>query len=138
MGARPQIGYLVPQFPGQTHSFFWREILALEAAGVEVALYSTRPPPPGIVAHDWSAAAAARTEYLVRRDPVPALRALRALPWGALMRAERGFARDLALSLGAAHALARSAARRGLSHVHVHSCGRAALVAALAQRRPTA
>ncbi|MBO6884181.1 MAG: hypothetical protein JJ869_11460 [Marivita sp.] len=32
--------YLVPQFPGQTHIFFWREIAALEAQGVTPVLYS--------------------------------------------------------------------------------------------------
>ena len=28
-----RIGYIVPQCPGQTHIFFWREIRALEAMG---------------------------------------------------------------------------------------------------------
>ncbi len=129
-----RIGYLVPQFPGQTHAFFWREICALERAGVEVMLYSTRRPPPGIVAHEWSAQAADRTEYLARGNPILALRALPSLPWAELARAEGGLLRDFALSLGAARTLADSVRRLGVQHVHVHSCGRAALIAALAQR----
>ena len=36
-----QIGYLVPEFPGQTHNFFWREIQALRNMGIVVNLVST-------------------------------------------------------------------------------------------------
>lgn len=133
-GARPRIGYMVPQFPGQTHAFFWREIRALEARGVEVALLSTRPPPPGLVAHAWSGEAAARTAFLASRSPLAALRALPALPWGELRGLEPGALRDLALALPAARGLVEEARRQGVRHVHVHSCGRAALVAALARR----
>ncbi len=134
MAAKPKLGYLVPQFPGQTHAFFWREVSALEAMGVEVQLLSTRPPPPGIVAHAWSEEARRRTEYLASRSPVDALRALPALRWGELRGAERGLLRDLLLALPAARALVAAAGRHGVGHVHVHSCGRAALIAALADR----
>lgn len=41
-----RLGYLVPQFPGQTHMFFWREIRALEKLGMSLTKPSTRPPPP--------------------------------------------------------------------------------------------
>ena len=33
------LGYLVPEFPGQTHAFFWREIGAIEEAGTPIRLY---------------------------------------------------------------------------------------------------
>jgi colanic acid/amylovoran biosynthesis glycosyltransferase len=134
MGQGRRIGYMVPQFPGQTHAFFWREIRAMEAMGVEVVLYSTRPPPPGLVSHDWSGEAAARTTYLRSRSARDGLRALPALPWGELRGAERGLVRDLAVALPAAARLREEAGRAGVGHVHVHSCGRAALVAALAAR----
>jgi glycosyltransferase involved in cell wall biosynthesis len=134
MAAKPSLGYMVPQFPGQTHAFFWREVRALEAMGVEVHLFSTRPPPPGIVAHAWSEEARARTDYLASRNPLDGLRALPALPWRELRGAEPGFLRDLLPALPAARALAAAAGRRGVRHVHVHSCGRAALIAALAHR----
>ena len=133
MAIRPRIGYLVPCFPGPTHPAFWREIRALEAQGVEVVIYSVRPPPPGHLVHPWSAEAADRTEYLAR-GPVAGLRALPALPWGELKGAERGFGGELAHSLGPACALAESAARHSLRHVHVHSTGRVAMIAALSER----
>ncbi|WP_134726751.1 exopolysaccharide biosynthesis GT4 family glycosyltransferase EpsE [Paracoccus luteus] len=133
-----RLGYLIPQFPGQTHIFFWREMKALEARGVAVELLSTRPPPPGLVAHEWSDEAMARTTYLGRADPLAALDALRRLPLGDLARARRGeprsMMRDLLLALPAARRLVRVARLKGIDHVHAHSCGRAALIAALAFR----
>lgn len=131
---RPKLGYLVPQFPGQTHIFFWREIAELERRGVEVVLYSTRRPPRGLIAHDWSAEAMARTSYLGSADPIALLRALPALPREALLSGERGLLRDLLLAAPAAVRLLGDARARGVAHVHVHSCGRSALIAALARR----
>jgi len=63
-GVALRIGYLVPEFPGQTHAFFWREIRALEGLGIHADLVSTRRPDPGIVCHEWSREAMARTTYL--------------------------------------------------------------------------
>ena len=79
MSHKLRIGYVVPQFPGQTHIFFWREVRALEAMGHQVHLISTRMPPSGLIAHDWSDDAIARTTYLGDRRPLPALRALGSL-----------------------------------------------------------
>lgn len=133
-----RIGYLVPQFPGQTHIFFWREVQALEAMGHEVHLLSTRVPPSGLIAHSWSKDAIARTTYLGEIRPLAAATALARLLPGRLardlLREGPGFARDTALTLSAAEALRAYARRHGLDHVHVHSCARAALVANLAQR----
>ncbi len=135
--AKPiRLGYIVPQFPGQTHIFFWREILELEAMGHHVRLFSTRPPPPGLISHSWSAQAMERTEYLGRLNPVQALGALSHLPWRQL-RAQpepRAFWRDVMLTAAAARQLIASARRHSLTHIHAHSCGRAALIAALARR----
>jgi len=137
MTAPRQIGYLVPQFPGQTHIFFWREINELSARGVEPVLMSTRPPPPGLIAHNWSDEAARRTEYLGRLSLPDAARAAVALPWPRIIRAAKGepraFWKDIALSAAAAVRLTRLCRARGIDHVHVHSCGRAALIAALAR-----
>lgn len=130
-----RLGYLVPQFPGQTHIFFWREIAELEKRGVHVDILSTRPPPPGLVAHDWSGEAVARTTYLGRLNLLNALRALPRLPLSRLRRhAEpRAFWRDVMLAAPAARTLNAHARQHGLTHIHVHSCGRAALIAALAR-----
>lgn len=132
------LGYLIPQFPGQTHIFFWREILALERMGINVALFSTRPPPPGLISHSWSEEAIARTEYLGQIKPVEAAKtALGISPTlyaRDVLREGKALAKDLAISAAAAHRLRDICRDRGVSHVHVHSCGRAALVAMLANR----
>ncbi|WP_093117388.1 exopolysaccharide biosynthesis GT4 family glycosyltransferase EpsE [Salinihabitans flavidus] len=132
------LGYLIPQFPGQTHIFFWREIAALEARGVDVRIFSTRKPPPRLISHGWSEEAIARTEYLGAIKPLKALQTfltLRPADWWADLRREgRGLARDLAMSAAAAQQLRQSCAAQGITHLHVHSCGRAALIAALARR----
>ncbi|WP_425039935.1 exopolysaccharide biosynthesis GT4 family glycosyltransferase EpsE [Primorskyibacter sp. S187A] len=132
-----RIGYLVPQFPGQTHIFFWREIAELEAKGVTPVLFSTRPPPPGLIAHDWTQDAIARTTYLGQMSVMDTLRALPHLPWADIhaeaRRDGRAVWKDAVICAGAAYALKRTCAAQGIEHVHVHSCARAALVAAFAQ-----
>ena len=38
-----RIAVLIPEFPGQTHSFFWREIEALASGhGISAQIVSTR------------------------------------------------------------------------------------------------
>ena len=76
-----RIGYLVPQFPGQTHIFFWREVFALEAMGHSLSLLSTRHPPQGLIAHDWSEDAIARTTCEFFREPDPQLGFLFGTGW---------------------------------------------------------
>ncbi|MDA7423492.1 exopolysaccharide biosynthesis GT4 family glycosyltransferase EpsE [Thalassococcus lentus] len=133
-----RIGYLVPQFPGQTHIFFWREILALEAMGHDVHVLSTRKPPQGLIAHDWSNEAMARTTYLGRMNPGLALGGLaRLLPRGLplwMFKEGFSFSRDAMIATPAAEALLAHCRTHALDHIHVHSCGRAALVAALARK----
>lgn len=132
--------YLVPQFPGQTHIFFWREIAALEAQGVTPVLYSTTVPPAGLISHRWSQEAMARTTYLASRNPALLMAILPRLPWGLILKEARRlpkdeaktFLKDVIISAPAAEKLARDCKRRGITHVHAHSCGRAALIAALA------
>src|SRR6056297_1914910 len=59
-----RIGYLVPEFPGQTHIMFRREFQALAALGVEGKIISSRRPNRKLMSHSWSAEAARVTEYL--------------------------------------------------------------------------
>ncbi|MGX9356404.1 exopolysaccharide biosynthesis GT4 family glycosyltransferase EpsE [Roseobacteraceae bacterium S113] len=131
------IGYLVPQFPGQTHIFFWREIAEMDARGVRAELFSTRPPPAGLIAHDWTAEAIARTTYLGKLAPLDSLAALPRLPWGEIAREARRdgktVLKDALICAGAARALKRDCAARGIRHVHVHSCARGAMIAAFAK-----
>ena len=55
-----RIGYLIPEFPAQTHTFIWREMKELERLGAEVAIVSTRRPHE-LAPHDWVPEALART-----------------------------------------------------------------------------
>jgi glycosyltransferase involved in cell wall biosynthesis len=140
-----RIAYLVPEFPGQTHIFFWREIAALHQRGIGARLISSRHPPRTMVCHSWAAAAEAKTTYLgemnagdvlaavigfVRCGPIGWFRsvaaAISSCPFGTIPR-------NLALLLCAAR-LVEILKRENLSHIHVHSCGDLALVAALANR----
>src|SRR5262249_488104 len=62
MGLR--LGYLVPEFPGQPHAFFCREIACLRRMGETVPLLSTRNPSPLICRHDFAPDALSETHYL--------------------------------------------------------------------------
>ena len=60
-----RVGYLLPEFPGQTHAWMWREIVHLREWGVPITIFSTRPPPEQVRAkHAWAEAAAKETIYL--------------------------------------------------------------------------
>ncbi len=60
-----RIGYFVPEFPSQTHAFFWREKQSLADLGVEVDCLSTRRPPREISSHTWCKQAEGETSYLI-------------------------------------------------------------------------
>lgn len=132
-----RIGYLIPQFPGQTHAFFWREVEALRAAGHHVRLISTRRPDTPCP-HAFAAAAADETLYLTPPRPgavaAAALRGPHAAGylWGLK---ETSVPRRLkgALWAPAAAQLAALCRAERLDHLHVHSCGNAAHLAALSR-----
>ncbi len=140
-----RIGYLVPEFPGQTHAFFWRELKRLKELGVEGRLISTRPPPAGLVCHAWSQEAISATHYLtqpgatlaaqttaaVARHPLSWARCLSAIPRAEGLTA-KGRGRLAALALMGVQ-LAVLAKNEGFSHVHVHSAADAAHVAMFAR-----
>lgn len=139
-------GYLVPEFPGQTHAFFWREIEALRALGARPHIISTRKPRRDARTHAWAEAAASEAQYLFPGS----LGTLLAAAWllvstilrgraGPLFReidrasasSGRGQGRLIALAFAGAE-LAVLAARGGWRHVHVHSCADSAWVALFA------
>lgn len=111
--------------------------MAMEDAGAQVQLFSTRMPPKGLISHAWSNEAIARTTYLGKIDVVAAIKAAARLPWRQLikdMRREgRGFTKDLMICLSAAQQLVETCQADGITHVHIHSCGRAALIGTLAK-----
>ncbi|MBW7922713.1 MAG: glycosyltransferase family 4 protein [Rubellimicrobium sp.] len=136
-----RIGYLIPEFPSQTHAFFWREAMALEEDGFAVRFLTTRRPGVQTSRHAFTDEARARTAsltppgfgvmvWLAMRPGQLA----RALAYIAGLRESSIGARLAALRLvPAAAALARIARAEQLQHVHVHSFANAAHVAALAR-----
>jgi len=142
-----RIGFFIPEFPGQTHIFLWRERQALAELGVQAGLISTRPPPRAIASHSWAAGAQRETLYLTPlppRDMLGAgLEALRnpaglARGIGAALSAEtKGGAKQRLRMLGLlamGARLKRMARDQGWDHIHVHSCADSANVAMLAER----
>ncbi|MBN9280129.1 MAG: glycosyltransferase family 4 protein [Hyphomicrobium sp.] len=137
------IGYLVPEFPGQTHIMFWREIEALKSMGEKVALVSTRRPSIDCP-HDFASAAISETHYIYP----PSLPGL--LNWAAVggkgLGQSLSYLRPLqarqtserakqAVLIASAIDLTRWARQHGVRHVHGHSCADTAHVLALARRQ---
>jgi colanic acid/amylovoran biosynthesis glycosyltransferase len=152
-----KFGYLVPEFPGQTHTFFWRELTALRGFGMEPDLISTRRPNSGIMSQDWAPEAEEATTYLAPLTFKAAVGAVRVIAQGAasgrLMEIVNDLKQDMRLvakleGAGAASKralrqvgllliaaeLSHVAALRGWSHIHVHSCADSAQIALFAHQ----
>ena len=143
----PKIGYIIPEFPGQTHIWMWREIVELREWGVPIQLFSTRRPPLRDSArHDFAAAAREETIYLW---PITVPRALLAILWaaGRPLRLVRCVKLGLTLPVDRQPAwrsilplvlpaclLAREAHRLGVSRLHSHSCSNSAILCMMAKR----
>ena len=142
-----RIGFFIPEFPGQTHIFLWRERQALAELGVDADLISTRPPPRAVASHSWAAEAQGKTRYLT---PISARDT--ALLLAEMLRNPAGMVRGLSAALGAetkggakqrlrmlgllamGARLKRIGREQGWNHVHVHSCADSLNIAMLAQR----
>jgi colanic acid/amylovoran biosynthesis glycosyltransferase len=142
-----QLGYFVPEFPGQTHIFFWRELERLEALGAQVDIVSTRRPPLKISSHSWSDKAKERTIYLLGGElnlllllkllgcalQFSPLRWMRCL--ASIRRSGVSFKGKIEL-LGLAFfgaALSLIAKDKAWDHLHVHSAANAANIALFAK-----
>lgn len=141
---KARIGYFVPEFPGQTHNFFWREINALEGMGLDIDIVSTKRPPSKIMSHTWTLEAQQRTTYLFPPGEnliATFLEILRCGPRGwfrclwAILRARgvtlSGRLRLIALAFIGAE-LSHLAKKHNWNHLHVHSCADAANIAMFA------
>ncbi len=131
-----KLGIVIPQFPSQTHAFFWRDICALRELGATVRVISTRRPPP--CPHRFAAAAAAETHYLYPPRISSVLLAPaslhRLLPFAAALVDSSLPHKARVLALGAcAVELARFSRTNGIDHLHVHSCANVAYVAAMSR-----
>ncbi|QJW92704.1 exopolysaccharide biosynthesis GT4 family glycosyltransferase EpsE [Frigoriglobus tundricola] len=136
-----RLGYLVPEFPSQTHTFFWREVQALRQAGVAVSVVSTRRPDASACRHPFAEPARQETHYLFPPNPralgrllLHPLRTLRACAYvlGLSESSWKKRLRYLGLVPCAAD-LVGHARRNNYRHIHVHSCSDAAHLAALAE-----
>jgi len=144
-----RFGYLVPEFPGQTHSFFWRELKALTDLGHHPEPVSTRRPQQVGNIPAWAQQRLPEIHYLVppglkdiggiAKTALPALKhpgtlaAAAGLPGSPTSRSRQS--REVLRMAGlfwAGATLARYARLRGWSHIHVHSCAQAAQAALFA------
>ena len=147
-----KIAYLIPEFPGQTHIWMWREIVHLRKWGVAIQLISTcRPSPYERARHAFADESASAVEYIYdKRHKITAWRMmLFDVFWAAFTRPLR-FISALTCSLRLACKkpatalqligliapscrLARLLVQGGSQHLHVHSFGRSSLMAILAK-----
>jgi glycosyltransferase involved in cell wall biosynthesis len=140
-----KIGYLIPEFPGQTHNFFWRERQALQELGVDTSLISTRRPPQGIISPAWAQEAQKKTVYLFPPSFLDIFYALIIV----LAAGPKGWFNCIGIIANApdmspiekvrlmslifiATKLVRISKSQGWRHVHVHSCADAANIAMFA------
>jgi colanic acid/amylovoran biosynthesis glycosyltransferase len=139
-----QIGYFIPEFPGQTHTWIWREYQAMLDIGMKPHVISTQSPPTKVV-HTWAQKAQSITDYLIPFDlkdfvnvPIELIKAGPIAWWRCLsvianIKNVSFFQRLYYLVLVVMGAkLAWLARTQGWSHVHVHSCGNAANIALFA------
>lgn len=144
----PHIGYLIPEFPGQTHVWIWREVDQLRRWGLSIRIFATRHPPARDRArHQFSAAAERETTYLW---PLGIASAIVSVLWAVVAR-PGGFARCVALAvtlpidgrfrslrlfalIPPACELARRCRQQGIEHLHSHSCGSSAVLCMMARR----
>lgn len=140
--SRLRVGYLINQYPKVSHSFIRREILALEAHGVEVDRFTVRP--PGELVDPDDRTEAGRTRVLLGGSvlgllglglrelctrPGPFLRA-----WRLAVRLGRGSARGVPRHIAyllEAVRLRRWLAAADVPHLHAHFGTNSATVALL-------
>ena len=146
--AAMRLGYLIPEWPGQSHVWAWREITQLRSLGVAVTILSTRRPQPADLGrHEFAALASGETIYLWPRPP---WFVLKCLAWAAARR-PRGLLQCIRLaielegsSVGAvlrqialivpATVLAAEVRGLKLNHLHTPIPARSALLCMMAQR----
>jgi len=148
-----KLAYLIPEFPGQTHIWMWREIQQLRALGVSIDIISTRPPLPRDRAkHDFADERTSGVQYLYDWRHKPS--ALRLLVCDTLLTTAKHPVRlAICLWMAARMAqlhpaalsrmlmlvplscrLARILARRRSEHLHLHSFGNSSLLAIFCRR----
>jgi colanic acid/amylovoran biosynthesis glycosyltransferase len=141
-----KIGYLMPEWPGQTHVWTWREISHLRDTGLEVALISTRQPQE-LGKHPFVPQAQAETYYLWPQNVVTLILSL---GW-VLFRCPRGLLACLRLCFTLpidkqpawkhllplilpACSLAHKASQERIEHLHTPIPGNSAVLCMMVKR----
>ena len=131
-----RIGYVLKMYPRFSETFILNEVLALEAAGTEIDIFSLRPPADGRF-HESLADVRAQVTYL-RHSGLRAGDVWEALRSGTQLPQLTDCLPDLldAPVLDAVQALelARAVQTRGVTHLHAHFGSVATTVARLASR----
>jgi glycosyltransferase involved in cell wall biosynthesis len=78
-----KVAYLASLYPAPSHTFIEREVLSLEATGIEILRFSVRRPKADDVVDETARAESRKTRWLV---PPPIGSVLKALAWAALTR----------------------------------------------------
>lgn len=141
LAGMPAAGVLIPEFPSQTHAFFWREIQAWRQAGVNVQILSTRRPPADSCRHEWAQEARQQTAYFFPpRSGSAARLALRPIGTARAAAYVAGLRQSPIKHRIKLHGLIPCAAdlrrhcdQRGIRHIHCHSFANAAHLCALAR-----
>jgi colanic acid/amylovoran biosynthesis glycosyltransferase len=142
------IGYLIPEFPGQTHIWIWREISHMREWKVDIQIFSTKSPSQEVQArHAFVQSAQQETYYLW---PQNTFRILTALLW-VLWKRPMGLCKAIWLTftlnidqhpswrytlplLLPACILAHEASAKNINHLHCHSCAKSAIIAMMLKR----
>lgn len=138
-----KLAYLVPEWPTQTHSFFWQEVCTLREHSIQVHLFSTRQPDAALCPHRFCSEAFATTKYLypprwrvaLREILRCGMRSKDAIRYIIKLREAKSKEkiRLFGLLLCAAD-LCSWCRRLQIEHIHVHSCADAAHLVALAKK----
>ncbi len=132
-----RVGYVVKRYPRLAETFILNEILAHEAAGLKLEIFSLRAPIDGCFHHDL-----ARVKAQVRYVPGPSVKADEF--WATVGRAHDTLADaktifeicqgESAGDIYQAILLAEAARQRGVGHLHAHFATVATSVARIAAR----
>lgn len=141
-----KIGYLIPEWPGQSHLWAWREISHLRDAGLEIKLLSTRRPKQ-LGKHSFALRAEAETSY---QWPLKIQQILKGLIW-AVCHSPKGFLDCIFLGLTLpveqrpawksvfpllipAFHLARTVQQEKIQHLHTPIPGSSAILCMMVKR----
>ena len=138
---KKNIGYLVPEFPSQTHVFFWREINAMRQLGRSVHIFSTRHNHISKVKHSFAIQAAQECCYTFPPGLGAYLFVFMNLIWTfraigyalALDAPLKEKLKTIALIPSTA-ILVKHAKIHQIEHIHGHSCASVAHMLAMAER----